>query len=175
MRRFLTRNLVSDVAQTKFASSTTLVVFGTGSWWIWISPSAVLVAPSSSSSSSTSSSSATPSTSPSTPALLTPSDEQRLATTAVDAGRLRRPRRDAGRAAQVWQFSLGRRRGSGSVAEGQRSVDVTRSGVLLLSADGAPVPGRVITARHRFIAPRSGEPLATGVSSPRLSRPEARF
>lgn len=36
-------NLVSDVVQTKFASSTTLVVPGTGSWWIWIFPSAVLI------------------------------------------------------------------------------------------------------------------------------------
>jgi len=36
-------NLVSDVVQTKFASATTLVVPGTGSWWIWIFPALVLV------------------------------------------------------------------------------------------------------------------------------------
>ncbi|HEY3946834.1 MAG TPA: ABC transporter permease [Solirubrobacteraceae bacterium] len=35
-------NLVSDVVQTKFASATTLVVPGSGSWWIWIFPSLVL-------------------------------------------------------------------------------------------------------------------------------------
>lgn len=35
-------NLVSDVIQTKFASATTLVVPGSGSWWIWIFPSLVL-------------------------------------------------------------------------------------------------------------------------------------
>jgi peptide/nickel transport system permease protein len=35
-------NLVSDVIQTKFASATTLVVPGSGSWWIWVFPSLVL-------------------------------------------------------------------------------------------------------------------------------------
>jgi peptide/nickel transport system permease protein len=35
-------NLVSDVVQTKFASATTLVVPGSGSWWIWVFPSLVL-------------------------------------------------------------------------------------------------------------------------------------
>ncbi|MGH2998225.1 MAG: ABC transporter permease [Gaiellaceae bacterium] len=35
-------NLVSDVIQTKFASPNTLVVPGSGSWWIWIFPSLVL-------------------------------------------------------------------------------------------------------------------------------------
>ena len=35
-------NLVSDVIQTKFASVTTLIVPGSGSWWIWIFPSLVL-------------------------------------------------------------------------------------------------------------------------------------
>ena len=37
-------NLVSDVVQFKFASPYTLVVPGTASWWVWISPTAVLVA-----------------------------------------------------------------------------------------------------------------------------------
>jgi peptide/nickel transport system permease protein len=36
-------NLVSDVVQLKFASPTTLVVPGAGSWWVWIFPSLVLV------------------------------------------------------------------------------------------------------------------------------------
>ena len=36
-------NLVSDVIQFKFASATTLIVPGSGSWWIWIFPSLVLV------------------------------------------------------------------------------------------------------------------------------------
>ena len=36
-------NLVSDVVQFKFAAPTTLVVPGTGSWWIWIIPALVLI------------------------------------------------------------------------------------------------------------------------------------
>jgi ABC-type dipeptide/oligopeptide/nickel transport system permease subunit len=35
-------NLVSDVIQTKFVTTATLVVPGSGSWWIWIPPSLVL-------------------------------------------------------------------------------------------------------------------------------------